>query len=434
MSYDPPQAVEAEQSVLGAVMQSSDAPKLMAALGRTLAVEDFYRPAHQVIWRALTDLDEQGSSLDTMTLSGELERRNELGKVGGGVYLHTLLQAAPIGMESAVHGWAEDVAAAARRRRAVEAGARIQHIASTGTADDTAAAIDQVRAELDRADTSRRGVDIADAATLGAEALERYASPEEPSIPMGYPDLDRLTGGLKGGQLVVVAARPGVGKSTLASAATVNACKRGVPSLFASLEMSREEVIDGVLSNLASVDKTAMNSRNLESADWDRLRRAQERLGELPLHVVDDQYLTVPAIRTIARELSRTVQLGWIVVDYLQLMRSAQRVESRQQEVSEFSRSLKLLGKELDVPVIALSQLNRGPEQRPDKKPTMSDLRESGSLEQDADKVLLLHHDSDDEIKASSEITVTVAKNRQGATGNITLGWSPHYTRAYSMA
>ncbi|NHC16381.1 replicative DNA helicase, partial [Motilibacter deserti] len=256
-------------------------------------------------------------------------------------------------------------------------------------------------------------------------------------VPTGFADLDELTNGLHGGQMIIIAARPAMGKSTLAlDFARAASIKSGLTSAFFSLEMGRNEITMRLLSAEARVPLHHMRTGTMTDDDWNRLARRMGEVSEAPMFIDDSPNMTMMEIRAKCRRLKQRHDLKLVIVDYLQLMQSGKRVESRQQEVSEFSRSMKLLAKELDVPVIALSQLNRGPEQRTDKKPMMSDLRESGSLEQDADMVMLLHREDvyEKESPRAGEADIIVAKHRNGPTATITVAFQGHYSRFVDMA
>jgi replicative DNA helicase len=255
-------------------------------------------------------------------------------------------------------------------------------------------------------------------------------------VPTGFADLDRLTNGLHAGQLVVIAGRPGSGKSTL-GLDLLRACsiKHGLSSVIFSLEMGRSEITMRLLSAESRVALQRIRTGQMNDDDWNRLARRMGEVSEAPLFIDDSPNMTMMEIRAKCRRLKQRHDLKLVILDYLQLMQSGRRVESRQQEVSEFSRSMKLLAKELDVPVVALSQLNRGPEQRTDKKPMMSDLRESGSLEQDADLVMLLHREDlyEKESPRAGEADIIVAKHRNGPTATITVAFQGHYSRFVDM-
>ena len=256
-------------------------------------------------------------------------------------------------------------------------------------------------------------------------------------VPTGFAELDTITNGLHPGQLIIVAARPALGKSTLGLDICRSASiKHGLASVIFSLEMSRNEIVMRLLSAEAQVPLQHMRNGNMNDSDWTKLAAKMGAVSEAPLFIDDSPNLTLMEIRAKGRRLKQRHDLRLVVVDYLQLLTSGKRVENRQQEVSEFSRSLKLLAKELEVPVIAISQLNRGPEQRQDKRPLLADLRESGSLEQDADMVVLLHREDayEKESPRAGEADLIVAKHRNGPTANVVVAFQGHYSRFTDMA
>jgi replicative DNA helicase len=256
-------------------------------------------------------------------------------------------------------------------------------------------------------------------------------------VPTGIRDLDELTNGLQAGQMIVIAARPGVGKSTLGlDIARSAAIRSGQATCIFSLEMSKHEITMRLLSAEAKVPLHHMRAGSLSDEDWSKLARRMGEVADAPLYIDDSPNMTMMEIRAKARRLKQRNDLKLVVIDYLQLMTSGKRVESRQQEVSEFSRALKLLAKELEVPVIAMSQLNRGSEQRQDKKPMLSDLRESGSIEQDADMVMMIHREDmyEKESPRAGEADIMLVKHRNGPTANVTVAFQGHYSRFVDMA
>jgi replicative DNA helicase len=439
----PPQAVEAEQSVLGAMMLSKDA---IADVVEVLHRDDFYRPAHTVIYDAVLDLYSRGEPADAVTVSAELINQGQLARVGGAPYLHTLISFVPTAASAAYY--AQIVLDRAILRRLVEAGTRITQMgydSASGSGD----AIDGVDGVVDRAQaemyavTERRSAEdyiqihhllqptldeIETIATNGGVGL---------GIPTGFRELDEITNGLQGGQMITVAGRPGSGKSTLAlDFARASAVKNAKPTVIFSLEMGRTEIMMRLFSAEASVPLARIRSGHVDDQDWVKLAQRSGELAEAPLFIDDSPNLTMMEIRAKARRLSQRNDLQMVVIDYLQLMTSGKRVESRQQEVSEFSRAVKLLAKELEVPVVVLSQLNRGSEQRTDKRPMLSDLRESGSIEQDSDLVILVHRDDmyEKESPRAGEADLIIAKHRNGRTGTVVASFQGHYSRFVDMA
>jgi replicative DNA helicase len=432
----PPQDLEAEQSVLGGMLLSKDA---IADVVEVLRSADFYKPAHQTIYDAVLDLYGRGEPADPVTVSGELTKRGELGRVGGAPYLHTLISSVPTAANAGYY--ARIVGERAILRRLVEAGTRIVQMGygDAGEVDDV---VDRAQAEIYAVTERRTAEDYAPLADIMEGTLDEIEAISSRGgtmvgVPTGFTDLDALTNGLHPGQLVVIAARPGLGKSTLGlDIARSASVKHGLTSVIFSLEMTRNEITMRLLSAEARVALHHMRSGTMSDDDWNRLARKMSEVASAPLFVDDSPNMTMMEIRAKCRRLKQRHDLRLVVVDYLQLMSSGKRVESRQQEVAEFSRSLKLLAKELEVPVIALSQLNRGPEQRTDKRPMLSDLRESGSIEQDSDVVMLLHREDayERESPRAGEADFIVAKHRNGPTATVTVAFQGHYSRFVDMA
>jgi len=376
----PPQDIAAEQSVLGAMMLSKDA---IADVVEVMREGDFYRPAHSTIYAAILDLYGKGEPADAVTVSHELTRTGDLARIGGAPYLHTLVSMVPTAANAEYY--ARIVRERAILRRLVEAGTRIVQMGYTGEGevDDV---VDRAQAEVYEVTERRTAEDyqplreLMDGALTEIEAISNRGG-QMVGVPTGFVDLDSLTNGLHPGQLVILAARPALGKSTLGlDIARSASIKHNLTSVIFSLEMSRNEIIMRLLSAEAQVALHHMRSGSMTDGDWTKLASKMGVVSEAPLFIDDSPNLTMMEIRAKCRRLKQRHDLRLVIVDYMQLMTSGKKVESRQQEVSEFSRSLKLLAKELDVPVIAISQLNRGPEQRTDKRPMLADLRESGCL------------------------------------------------------
>jgi len=436
----PPQDIEAEQSVLGGMLLSKDA---IADVVEVLRGNDFYRPAHQLIYDAILDLYGRGEPADAVTVAAELSRTGSISRVGGHPYLHTLISGVPTAANAGYY--AEIVAERAILRRLVEAGTRIVQMGygaaggegMAGTVDDV---VDRAQAEIYEVTERRTSEDyvrIEDLLQSTMDELERIQDHDgNGGVPMGFEQLDEMLHGLHPGQMVVVAGRPGSGKSTLAmDFARSAAIRHHAPTVVFSLEMSKQDIMMRLFSAEARVKLNDLRSGRMSDDDWRKLALRSSELAEAPLFIDDSPNLTMMEIRAKARRLKQRHDLKLIVIDYLQLMTSGKRVESRQQEVSEFSRAMKLLAKELDVPVVALSQLNRGPEQRTDKKPMLSDLRESGSIEQDADVVLLVHREDmyERESPRAGEADIIIAKHRNGPTGNAVVAFQGHLSRFVDM-
>ncbi|MFD7917925.1 replicative DNA helicase [Streptomyces sp. NPDC059740] len=434
----PPQDLEAEQSVLGGMLLSKDA---IADVVEVLKGHDFYRPAHELIYTAILDLYARGEPADPITTAAELTKRGEIGRVGGASYLHTLVQSVPTAANAEYY--AEIVHERAVLRRLVEAGTKITQMgyAADGDVDEI---VNSAQAEIYAVTEQRTSEDYLPLGDIMEGALDEIEAigsrqGQMTGVPTGFTDLDSLTNGLHPGQMIVIAARPAMGKSTLAlDFARACSIKSNMPSVIFSLEMGRNEIAMRLLSAEARVALHHMRSGSMTDEDWTRLARRMPDVSSAPLYIDDSPNLSMMEIRAKCRRLKQRQGLQLVVIDYLQLMQSggARRPESRQQEVSDMSRNLKLLAKELEIPVIALSQLNRGPEQRTDKKPMVSDLRESGSIEQDADMVILLHREDayEKESPRAGEADLIVAKHRNGPTATITVAFQGHYSRFVDMA
>ncbi|WP_371480407.1 replicative DNA helicase [Kitasatospora sp. NBC_00315] len=433
----PPQDLAAEQSVLGGMLLSKDA---IADVVEVLKPQDYYRPAHELVHSAILDLYARGEPADPITVASELTKRGELVRVGGPGYLHTLVNSVPTAANAEYY--AEIVHERAVLRRLVEAGTRIAGMgyAAEGDVDEI---VNAAQAEIYAVTEQRTSEDYAPLADIMEGALDEIEAigsrqGQMSGVPTGFADLDALTNGLHPGQMIVIAARPAMGKSTLALDFS-RACSitNGLPSVIFSLEMGRNEIAMRLLSAEARVALHHMRSGNMTDDDWTRVARRMPDVTSAPLYIDDSPNLSMMEIRAKCRRLKQRQDLKLVVIDYLQLMQSggSRRAESRQQEVSDMSRNLKLLAKELEVPVIALSQLNRGPEQRTDKKPMVSDLRESGSIEQDADMVILLHREDayEKESPRAGEADLIVAKHRNGPTATITVAFQGHYSRFVDM-
>jgi len=411
----PPQDVPAEQSVLGGMLLSKDA---IADCVEVLKGGDFYRPAHESIFEAVLHLYGRGEPADAVTVSDELTKRGDLARVGGQAYLHQLL------------------------RRLVEAGTRIVQLGYAQGGGDVEDIVNAAQAEVYAVADKRGGEDYAvlgDILEMTVDEIEVASgkSGEMTGVPTGLTELDQLTNGLHPGQMIVLAARPAIGKSTLGlDIARSAAIRHNMASVLFSLEMGRTEITMRLLSAEAGIQLQHMRKGTMREDDWTRLAATMGKVSDAPLFIDDSPNMSLMEIRAKCRRLKQRHNLKLVVIDYLQLMSSGKRVESRQQEVSEFSRALKLLAKELDVPVVAISQLNRAAEQRGDKRPQMSDLRESGSIEQDADIVILLHREEayEKESQLAGEADLIVAKHRNGPTQTIVVAFQGHYSRFTNMA
>lgn len=410
---------EAERVSLGSVLMSQAA---LDEVSEAVRPGDYWEPRHERILAAALALAEAGTPVDVVSVADRMG--DDLARCGGQAYLHELVAAVPTASNAGYY--ADVVRRASTMRSVVETGTRLVQLGS-GTPDTADAVLDVVnvsRAQLDALVVDDEGTSHSQDVYASLDVLED----DNPFVPTPWSELTAAIGGWRPGALYYVGARPGVGKSVIGVQAALDVARRGKHAHVATLEMSKVELYHRMLASVGGVDQDRMQRRWLNGQEWERLAKAAAHLEALPLSVDDRGHQRVADIRAKARAIARTTDLGLIVVDYLQLMRSAGRVENRQQEVSDFSRSLKLLAKELHVPVIALSQLNRGSEHRHDRMPGMADLRESGALEQDGDAVLLLHRDPDN---SPDEMQVLVAKHRHGQADLVVrLTWQGQYARA----
>lgn len=433
----PPHDTLAEQCVLGAMLLSKDA---IANVAGMVKGRDFYQPKHEIIFDGIFSLYQTGEPTDVVTVGDYLTKQGDLQRAGGLDYLHSLPGIVPTSANATYY--AEIVDEKAVLRRLIEAGTRIVQMGYSEQGEPVDL-VNRAQADIYAVAGDEKAEDyvpLIDAVQSAISQIE--AAHENPEGAMGvrtgFKELNEKTNGFKGGQMIVIAARPGMGKSTLAlDVARAAAITDKVPTIFFSLEMGRDEIATRLLAAESEIFMDKLQKGTLESNDWTALARTQANIADAPLYIDDSPNLTLVEIRAKCRRLKQSkVGLGAVIIDYLQLLSSGKRVESRQQEVSEFSRSLKLLAKELDVPVIALSQLNRAAEQRADKKPQMSDLRESGSIEQDADKVILLHRNpaAGPGDEGYGEAEFLLVKQRNGPTGEMKVAFQGQFSRFRDMA
>jgi replicative DNA helicase len=434
----PPHNLEAEEALLGAMLLSRDA---VAAASEVVTGSDvFYRPSHAHIFDVISVLTARGAAVDPITVAEELRRRDLLETVGGPSALLALQANAP-GTGNAAH-YARIVRDHALLRRLISAAGSIAERAY-GLPDDVRKAVDEAESLVfDIARHEGEGT-TAPIKELLRETLDRLEElydrgSEITGTPTGYYDLDEMTAGLQPGALVVVGARPAMGKTSFAlGMATHAAMKAHRPVLVFSLEMSKVELSQRILCSEARVDSKKVRNGNLSTGDWEAIVNATGRLAEAPIWIDDNPNVNVMEIRSKARRLRSDVgEIGMVIVDYIQLMTGRTGAENRQVEVSEISRGLKLLAREIGAPVVALAQLNRGLEQRADKRPMLSDLRESGALEQDADVVMFIyrHEVYEPSPEHAGLAEIIVAKHRSGPTGLAQLSFLSHYTRFENMA
>ena len=434
----PPQNLEAEESVLGAMLLSAGA---VATVSEIVVASDFYRESHAKMYRAALALWAKGEPVDAITLADELDERGELEGVGGQARVAEL--AALVPAASNVEHYARIVKEMATLRSLVRAGQEIQRLGQErpGEVTDLVDRAEQIVFELGQ---QRVTSDFAHIQVLLNESFERItqlyeAGAEITGLPSGFRELDLLTSGFQPGNLVILAARPSMGKSALGLCIAANLGVRvGTPVALFTLEMSKSEVTQRLMCSEAKVESQRLRTGRLSPDDWPRLTTACDRLMKAPIWVDDTGSTTIMELRSKARRLkSREPTLGLIVVDYLQLMTSGASEENRVQEVSKISRALKVLARELDVPILALSQLSRAVEQRHDKRPVLSDLRESGSLEQDADLVLFIYRDEQyhgEESEQQGIAEVHLSKHRNGPTGVVKLSFLKRYAKFADLA
>ncbi len=437
-SADPrvaPHNLDAEQSTLGGMLLSQEA---VAEVFETVSGVDFYAPKHELIFNAILNLFGRGEPTDVIAVTDELNKQGNLVKAGGADYLHSLTGYVPTAANAGYY--AKIVADKAILRRLIEAGTRIAQSGyeSQGEVEDL---VNQAQAEIYKvsSQSSREDyVPLSDSLEAAIHEIEgaQKRGGELTGVPTGFTDLDAYTHGLHPGQLVIVAARPAVGKLTFALDLARNASvKHNQATIFFSLEMGRAEIAMRLMSAESSIYLQSMRKGTVTDADWTRLAAVRGRINDAPLYIDDSPNMSLVEIRAKCRRLAQQVDLKLVVIDYIQLMSSGKKVESRQQEVSEFSRALKLLAKELGLPVVALSQLNRQAEQAKDKKPELSHLRESGSLEQDADVVVLLHREGiyEKDHPRAGEADLILAKQRNGPTGTVVVAFHGQYSRFVNM-
>jgi replicative DNA helicase len=436
----PPHSVEAEQAVLGGLMLDNSS---WDAVADRLTAEDFYRRDHQLIFEAIAELAARSEPLDAVTLAEQLERRDQLEDSGGLAYLATLTRETPSAAN--IRSYADIVRERAQLRRLIHVGGEITSAAFSPEGRSVAELIDDAeRHVFEIAESGRKTgsgfVPIRDLLPSVVDKLDLLHQNKGmlPGISTGFADLDRMTAGLQPGDLIVVAGRPSMGKTTFALNIGENAAmsRAKVPVAVFSMEMSRDQLGMRMVSSLGRINQSQLRTGSFADEDWSRINGAINQMKESPIYIDDTGALTPTEVRARARRLKREHGLGLIIVDYLQLMQVPGNKENRATEISEISRSLKALAKELHVPVIALSQLNRSLEQRTDKKPVMSDLRESGAIEQDADVIMMIYREEvyDKNTTRKGIADIIIAKQRNGPTGEIQLTFLGEYTKFENLA
>ena len=427
-AYVPPHSHEAERSVLGSMFLD---PRAVFIAIEHLIPSDFYAQRHQHIYQAMCELCEAGKPVDTVTVVERLERKNQLDE-DGTVYVASLSSSVPSAQSI---GHYIDIVEQKSVLRALIAAGHTIIADATNSAEEVASIVNRAGDLLYKLAVKRRRDSLEHIKTA---LLEGYTAISEAmknergflGIPTGFSLLDKMLSGFQKSQLIVVAGRPGMGKTSFAlNIAQHVAVKESVPVAVFSLEMSREQLALRMMCSEAMVDSQKTRVGGLTYDDFDRLASAVSELGKAPIYIDDSPSITVMEMLAKSRRLKKDLGLGLIVIDYLQLMSGKDRRENRQQEISAMTRSLKIMAKELDLPVMLLSQLSRASEKRDSKRPMLSDLRESGSIEQDADVVLFLHRESYYDKEADNVSQIIVAKQRSGPTGDINVGWRGDQTR-----
>jgi replicative DNA helicase len=431
----PPQNLEAEQSVLGAVFLAREA--LITAV-EILRPEDFYKTAHQRIFKTMLDLYEKGEPVDLVTVTAELQDHKLLEEIGGVSYLTDLARSVPTAAN--IEYYARIVEEKALLRRLIRTATKIANdgYSREDEVGEIIADAERYILELGQNRNSGGFTSIRDVLMETYERIELLSQRrgEVTGIPSGYPDLDKMTSGFQRSDLIILAARPSVGKTAFALNVAQNvAARAGETVAIFSLEMAASQLVQRMICAEGNLDASKMRTGWLEEDDWQKLTMAIGTLAKAPIYIDDTPGVTVQDIRAKCRRLQAERGLGMILIDYLQLIHGRGRGENRQQEVSEISRTLKGIARELNVPVIALSQLSRSVEQRQDKRPMMSDIRESGSIEQDADIVAFLYRDDyyDRETENKNVIEIIIAKQRNGPTGTVELAFLKEYNKFVSL-
>ncbi len=434
----PPQNLEAEQCVLGSIMLQQGA---MPRAAEILTEDDFYRDAHKYIFSAMITLFDRGEPLDLITVSNLLKDNNRFEATGGPTYLATLTDIVPVAANIAYYA------------RIVREKAILRKLIATGTEiasrcyeeqDDIDGLLDDVETtvfEISRAKSGQSYHSLKTVISSTFKYIEQLYERKEhiTGVPTEYHDFDKMTAGLQRSDLIILAGRPSMGKTALAISIAQNATLlHKVPVAIFSLEMSKEQLGMRMLCSISRVDAQRLRTGFLKDQDWPKLTRAVTQLSEAPIYIDDTPAITVLEMRAKARRLKTEHNIGMVVVDYLQLMRGRTNAQSREQEISEISRSLKAMAKELNIPVVALSQLNRSLESRPNKRPQLSDLRESGAIEQDADLIVFIYRDEvynkaeDNPRKGIAEIII--GKQRNGPTGTVELAFLDRFTTFENLA
>lgn len=427
----PPNSLEAEQSVLGALLVDNEAVPPVAEI---LKPEDFYRQDHKEIYEAVLDLFEAGKPVDIISAKEQLKVRGTLEGVGGIEYLSTLSDMVPT--TANVRHYAKIVEEKSILRRLIKASGEIMNLGFEASEEVSVITEEAQKKIFDilQQRSSKGFFPIKEILLESFNKLEELYNSKGyiTGVPTGFSDLDTKTAGLHPSDLILVAARPAMGKTSFALNIAQHASIHGrVPVVIFSLEMSKEQLVNRILCSEAMVDSQKIRTGKLDEEDWTKIAGALGPVSEAPIYIDDTPGLSVMEIRAKCRRLKMEKDIGLIVIDYLQLMQGRGRSENRQQEISEISRALKMLAKEINVPVVTLSQLSRAPETRSDHRPILSDLRESGAIEQDADLVIFLYREDyyNPEAEKKNIAEVILAKHRNGSTGIVELAWLGQFTK-----
>jgi replicative DNA helicase len=431
----PPHDLQAERVVVGSMLMSTDA---IGEVTTIISARDFYHPKHAAIHRAILDLYTRGEPTDQIAVGARLAETGDLARIGGAAYIHDCVAEVPTAANAGYY--AKIVRRRARRRRVIEGATRAVQIGYDPGIDDDDVAD---RATQALADITDDGVadDLDSVGDLIPDFLAALDAGEQQGLSTGLADLDRLIGGLQPGTLTVVAARPSVGKTVvLTDFARAVAIHQHQPVVFFSLEMRKRRLLQRLYAAEGRIPLHVLKlgGKHLGDDDWDRIGKVTSLIADVPLHIKDESAVSITDIAARTRRLANKKALGLVCVDYLQLMEgmAGRGNDNREREVARISRGLKVLAADLEVPIVVAAQLNRGPEQRTDKRPLLSDLRESGSIEADADVVILLHRPDyyDKESERAGEVDLIVAKNRDGATDTVTAAAQLHFARFVDMA
>ena len=430
-----PHSVEAEEAVLGSVLIN---PEALFEVLSFLKADDFFIVRHVWLWEALMNLHERRDPIDYLTLVNEMEQMGRLAEIGGAAYILGLINKTPSALN--VEGYGRIVERMAVRRRLIDAAGEIARVAHSEETDidSVIGKAEQAIFEVTERRLTRELVPVKEVLSDYFDHVTLLARHQEDvmGVPTGFIDLDRLLGGMQKSDLIIIAARPGMGKSSWLNSVVLNAARNRQRVALFSLEMSSEQLVQRIVSAETNIPSNKLREGSLDERDWAQFVAATQRLGELPIHLDDTPALSTQELRTKARRLYLEYGLNLIMVDYLQLMTTPYRSENRVQEISYISRSLKQLARELNVPVVAAAQLSRAVEQRNDKRPLLSDLRESGSIEQDSDVVMFIYRDAyyNPETPDGNLAEVHIAKHRNGPTGVVNLVFIPELTQFKNAA